>query len=101
MGSILKRVGFGALLIGHYVRGKLKFAGKVGTGYDDALLAKLGARLHHLECKTSPFSNKKTKVAKGHWTRPKLACEVGFTEWTDDGKLRHPRFIKVSDGIHT
>lgn len=86
------RVGFGALLVGYYEDGDLRYAGKVGTGYDDALLASLADRLARLERDACPFA--RTPREKGaHWVSPKLVGEVGFTEWTEDGKLRHPRFL--------
>ncbi len=86
------RVGFGALLVGTYEKEALRYAGRVGTGYDDALLEKLGARLRSLERETCPFAER-PRVKGVHWVRPALVGEVGFTEWTGDGKLRHPRFL--------
>lgn len=86
------RVGFGALLVGYYDGGDLRYAGKVGTGYDEELLRELGDRLEGIERSTCPFDD--TPREKGvHWVTPKLVGEVGFTEWTRDGKLRHPRFL--------
>jgi bifunctional non-homologous end joining protein LigD len=86
------RVGFGALLVGYYDGGVLRYAGKVGTGYDDALLEDLAARLRGLERTTCPFEATPHEKAV-HWVTPRLVGEVGFTEWTGDGKLRHPRFL--------
>lgn len=82
---------FGALLLGYY-DGDLRYAGKVGTGFDERLLRELGARLRRLERATSPFSDP-VPGRKVHWVQPRLVCEVGFTEWTGDGRLRHPRFL--------
>jgi bifunctional non-homologous end joining protein LigD len=90
------RVGFGALLIGYYENGRLRYAGKVGTGYDTQTLIELGAQLRKLESKTSPFAEP-MKEKGAHWVRPQLVAEVGFTEWTADGKLRHPRFLGLRD----
>ena len=87
------RIGFGALLLGYYDKDDLKFAGKVGTGFDDELLQSLSDRLESLERKNSPFSDADISTRGVHWVTPKLVGEVGFTEWTTDGKLRHPRFI--------
>jgi len=81
---------FGALLVGYYERGKFHYAGKVGTGFNTPTLEKLGAQLKKLERKQSPFVE---EVKGAHFVRPTLVCEVGFTEWTSDGKLRHPRFL--------
>jgi bifunctional non-homologous end joining protein LigD len=86
------RKGFGALLVGYYDGGELRYAGKVGTGYDDETLEKLAARLGRLERKTSPFAGE-VREKGAHFVRPALVGEFGFTEWTDDGKLRHPRFL--------
>jgi DNA ligase D-like protein (predicted ligase) len=86
------RNAFGALLVGYYDKGKLIYAGKVGTGYNEETLDKLGAELRHIEQPQSPFSG----VVKGkgiHWVRPQLVAQVGFTEWTHYGRLRHPRFL--------
>lgn len=85
------RVGFGALLVGYYEKGALKYAGKVGTGYDTDLLHSLGKKLKSIERSSSPFSEI-PKEKSVHFVRPTLVCEVDFTEWTRDGKLRHPRF---------
>lgn len=88
------RVGFGALLVGYYDKGKFKYAGKVGTGYDEKLLATLGKKLERIERKSTPFSVQ-VKEKRVHFVRPSLKCEVGFTEWTKSGKLRHPRFLRL------
>jgi bifunctional non-homologous end joining protein LigD len=87
------REGFGALLLGYYQKGKLVYAGKVGTGFDEETLDKLSDKLENLHRKTSPFDNKNISEEDVHWTSPKLVAEIGFTEWTSDGKLRHPRYL--------
>ncbi|MGH7558411.1 MAG: non-homologous end-joining DNA ligase, partial [Gemmatimonadota bacterium] len=88
------RVGLGALLVGTYDDGELRYAGKVGTGYDDETLRDLSERLSSMERKTPPFGDPIGISRKGvHWASPRLVAEVGFTEWTSDGKLRHPRFL--------
>ena len=88
------RTGFGALLIGVHGDGGLRYAGKVGTGYDEATLRDLGRRLRSIERRASPFSERRGLPRKGvHWVSPRLVAEVGFTEWTADGRLRHPRFV--------
>jgi len=86
------RKGFGALLLGYYKNKKLRYAGQVGTGFNDELLDELRKQLDKLETDSSYFSEKISKKAV-HWVKPKLVCEVGFTEWTTSGKLRHPRFL--------
>ena len=87
------RVGFGALLIGYPGTGKLRYAGKVGTGYDVPLLKKLKARLEKIERKTSPFKDPKVPSRGVTWVHPRIKAEIGFTERTKEGLLRHPRFI--------
>ncbi len=83
---------FGALLVGYYERGRLRYAGKVGTGYSDATLRDLRARMDALARDSSPFADPVRERAT-HWVRPELVAQIGFTEWTVDGKLRHPRFV--------
>lgn len=86
------RSGFGALLVGVYEDGALHYAGRVGTGFDEELLETLSRRLHEITRKDCPF--RETPRGRGlHWVAPRLVGEVGFTEWTRDGKLRHPRFL--------
>jgi bifunctional non-homologous end joining protein LigD len=87
---------FGALLLGvHDNTGKLVYAGKVGTGFDESRLRDVFARLKKLERDDSPFVNhgrRGRKPAGVHWIDPRLVCEIAFTEWTDEGILRHPVF---------
>jgi ATP-dependent DNA ligase len=85
------RTGFGALLVGYYDDGSLRYAGKVGTGYNAQVLHDLRARLGRLEQDASPFADR-VREKGSHWVRPQLVAQIGFTEWTRDGKLRHPRF---------
>lgn len=87
------RVGFGALLVGYYEGDELRYAGKVGTGYDDEFLREFRDRLDGLSRKTSPFADEVSGTKSVTWVTPKLVGEFGFTEWTDSGKLRHPRFL--------
>jgi bifunctional non-homologous end joining protein LigD len=88
------RVGFGALLVGYYDRDRLRYAGKVGTGYDTETLRRLGARLSRLKQARRPFADD-TQIHERNvtWVKPSLVAEVAFTEWTPDGKLRHPRYL--------
>jgi bifunctional non-homologous end joining protein LigD len=88
------RTGFGALLLGVYEDGQLRYCGKVGTGFNDALLAMLGKRLEKLGTDKPPFVNPPTGAEgrRAHWVRPELVGEVAFTEWTRDRTLRHPSF---------
>lgn len=88
-----ERVGFGAMLLGYYEDGDFVYAGKVGTGWDDETLRELRGRMDRLERKTSPFDRGEPDAKDVHWITPKLVAEIGFTEWTDDGRLRHPRYL--------
>jgi bifunctional non-homologous end joining protein LigD len=92
------RSGLGALLVGYYEDGDLRFGGRVGTGFSEQELMRLGARLRRLERSTSPLRDTKGIAMKGvHWVRPELVAQVGFAEWTPDGKLRHPRYLGLRD----
>jgi bifunctional non-homologous end joining protein LigD len=89
------RQGIGALLVGHYAGSQLVYAGKVGTGYTHAMLLELRKRLTPIERATSPFSPEPPRAWTGasrHWVAPELVAEVAFSEWTNDGRLRHPSF---------
>ena len=86
------RTAFGALLLGYYDNDTFVYAGKVGTGFDDRLLHSLGARLSQLERDGSPFERGRVRERGVHWVHPDLVAQIGFTEWTRDGMLRHPRF---------
>jgi DNA ligase D-like protein (predicted ligase) len=86
------RVGLGALLVGYYERGKLRYAGKVGTGFDAPTLLSLRRKLDARKTSRSPFADE-VKEKGAHWVKPELVAQLGFSEWTRDGKLRHPRFL--------
>jgi len=87
------RLNFGALLLGYYEKGKLHYAGKVGTGFNFEILKDLGKELKKLEIKKNPFVNFDDSLQDVHWVKPKLVCEVQFTEWTKTNKLRHPSYL--------
>ncbi|ORA80418.1 non-homologous end-joining DNA ligase [Mycobacterium malmoense] len=89
------RIELGALLLGYYEGRDLVYAGKVGTGFDEATLHSLHARLSPLEQDTPPFTRGLVHEKSAHWVRPELVAQIGFTEWTRDGKLRHPRYQGV------
>lgn len=84
----------GALLIGVQEEGQLRYAGKVGTGFNARSLRELRARLEPLAEATCPFTPapRGSPVRGATWVRPELVAEVAFTEFTDDGRLRHPSF---------
>ncbi len=97
---------FGALLVGYHDGGKLLYAGKVGSGFNHALLGSLHREFSARRIESSPFTNlpeRRTSrfgaaMSRGAmrevtWVKPELVCQVRFTEWTDDGMLRHPVFL--------
>jgi bifunctional non-homologous end joining protein LigD len=88
------RAGLGALLIGYYEGGRLVFAGKVGTGFTHKSAIDLRRQLDALEQKSAAFNPPPPgRLGRdAHWVRPLLVCEVVFTEWTADGKIRHPSY---------
>jgi bifunctional non-homologous end joining protein LigD len=88
------RQGIGALLAGVYEDGELRFTGKVGTGFSVKVAGDLRKRLDALEQERCPFTPRPAGwLGKhAHWVRPALVAEVMFTEWTGDGKIRHPSF---------
>lgn len=89
-----ERLGFGALLLGYYNGKQLIYAGQAGTGYSDEFLKEFRGRLDRIERKTPAFAKDNDLPAKGvHWVQPKYVGEVGFTEWTEKNRLRHPRFL--------
>jgi bifunctional non-homologous end joining protein LigD len=87
------RVAFGALLVGYFDGADFVYAGKVGTGFDDATLRDLHARLQRIEQDSSPFTRGRIRERDVHWVKPQLVAQIGFTEWTRDGLLRHPRYL--------
>jgi ATP-dependent DNA ligase len=85
---------FGALLLGHYdASGGLQFAGKVGTGFNRHTLESLWKAFQKLNQRESPFQRIDISRRGLHWLKPVLVAQIGFAEWTEDGKLRQPRFI--------
>lgn len=91
------RIGFGALLVGYFDEGELRYAGKVGTGYNTSLLRALTEQLSKLQREDSPFAGRDPVRKAVHWVEPEMVVQVGFSEWTRDGRLRHPRFLGVRD----
>ena len=88
------RNGFGALLLGVYEGDELRYAGKVGTGFNAAVLDELRAMLDKLRTDRAPFVNppRGAEGRRATWVKPQLVAEIAFTEWTRDGTLRHPSF---------
>jgi bifunctional non-homologous end joining protein LigD len=87
------RIEFGALLVGVYdADGAFRYAGKVGTGFDRETLRSLASQLRPLERADSPFADA-PRFRDVTWAEPSLVAQIGFAEWTRDGRLRHPRFL--------
>lgn len=92
------RQGLGALLLGYYdTGGRLNYAGKVGTGFSESVLRQLHSTLSRLTRHNPPFDIGRLPRAHVHWVEPRLVAEVGFSEWTTDGQLRHPRYQGLRD----
>lgn len=91
-----ERVGLGALLVGYYESGELRYAGRVGTGFTEAELHRLRRELAAIECKEPAFVDPPAEVGI-HWAAPERVAEIEFTEWTADGKLRHPVYLGERD----
>jgi bifunctional non-homologous end joining protein LigD len=87
---------FGALLVGYYEDGELRYAGKVGTGFSEATLRSLGAKLEALRTDDCPFT-RDGLPRRAVWVKPELVGQFAFSEWTRDGKLRHPRFLGLRE----
>ncbi len=88
------RTYFGAVLLGYYENGQLRYAGKVGTGFDEDTRADLMNTFETIKTDEPPV-DESADEKNAHWVNPELVVQIGFTEWTQDGKLRHPRFLGV------
>jgi bifunctional non-homologous end joining protein LigD len=90
---------FGALLLGVHDEktGGLTYVGHTGTGFDQKELQRLSKLLKARETKTSPFEATIKTNEPAHWVRPDLVAQIRFTEWTADGKLRHPVYLGLRD----
>jgi bifunctional non-homologous end joining protein LigD len=82
----------GALLVGLYDGPKLRYVGKVGTGFTQDTLAMLAGKLEKLRTEKSPF-DPPPPIRDATWVRPKLVAQLAYAEWTADGKLRQPAFL--------
>lgn len=95
------REALGSLLLGYWSGSKLHFAGHVGSGLDDRVVAALSKRFEKLERKAQPFVEKPPLHRPTTWLDPELVVEVSFGEWTPDGMLRAPVFERVRDDIES
>jgi bifunctional non-homologous end joining protein LigD len=89
-----KGIPFSSLILGFYDKGKLIYAGRAGTGYTNAMRVELRKKLDRMVVNKRPFAElpKDPGLRRAVWTEPKLVGEVAFTEWTDEGIIRHPSF---------
>ena len=104
-----ERKHLGALLVGVYQDGKLRFAGRVGTGFSEKLLKWLSVELNKIAIKACPFYNlpatgrgldrglSAAEMKRCIWVKPMLVCQVKFTEWTRDDRLRQPVFLGIRE----
>ena len=101
---------FGALLVGFYEGKKLKFGGRVGTGFSDKLLRTLYSELGKIRVEKCPFVNVRAagrsqwdqgltaaEMKRCHWVKPVIVCQTKFTEWTRDDRLRQPVFLGIRE----
>jgi len=86
------RTEFGALLVGLYDGPRLRFVGKVGTGYNSETLRDVGAKLRRLRAERSAF-DPAPRIREASWVKPELVAQIVYAEWTADGKLRQPAFL--------
>ncbi|MBW3522828.1 DNA ligase D [Chryseobacterium sp. NKUCC03_KSP] len=91
------REGFGALILGKYINGKLIYAGHTGTGFNKESIHQIHSRLKKLMTKTSPFETVPKTNMPVTWTKPELVCEVKYSEITKDGMFRHPVFVAIRE----
>ena len=89
------RTDLGALLVGYFDGDRLRYAGKVGTGFSHATLEELAGQLAPLKRETSPFEPEKGIPRDATWVEPELVAQIAFMEWTADGRLRHPSFLGI------
>jgi bifunctional non-homologous end joining protein LigD len=95
-----RRAGFGALLLGYWDEQKnFRYAGHVGSGFNDRTLADIRRRLDALKVTECPFSTKPDRHAPTTWVRPVLVAEVQYHEWTPSGTLRAPVFLRLRDDV--
>ena len=93
------RGSLGSLLIGYWDKDGLRYASHVGSGFDDRTLAQVQARLEPLHVRSCPFIVKPVVNGPVTWVKPELVAEVNFQQWTEDGSLRAPIFLRLRDDI--
>jgi len=93
------RTALGAILVGFWDKGKLRYASHVGSGFDDRALAQLKAKLEPRKRSSCPFAEKPELPNPTTWVEPKLVAEVKFHSWTEDGHLRAPVFLRLREDV--
>jgi len=95
------RQGLGAIVVGYYLDGELRYAGRVGTGFTHHGLLELRRSLDAIERRDNPFVDlTRDRIEKGtHWVKPVLVAQIEFANWTSDGLLWHPRFQGLREDI--
>jgi bifunctional non-homologous end joining protein LigD len=97
-GAGKRQAAFGSLLLGYWDEGQLRYAGNVGTGFDEATLAALRADLEKRRIQAAPFASP-PKLAGTTWVKPDRAAEIQFSNWTPDGHLFHPVFLRLRPDV--
>jgi bifunctional non-homologous end joining protein LigD len=87
---------FGSILIGHYQKDRLVYAGRVGTGFTESMIFELMRKFSQLNSKTCPFMKSVPGPGKIHWLKPELFAKVKFKEWTNAGVLRAPVYMGLA-----
>jgi bifunctional non-homologous end joining protein LigD len=95
--SDAERRAFGALVVGYHDRGRLVYAGRVGTGFSEAELSRLAARLRSIQRSACPFAEEPRLDEPATWVDPRIVVDVRFNHWTEAGKVRWPRFLAVRE----
>lgn len=95
------RKNFGALILGVWNKNKLTYIGHTGSGFNTKGLEEISKLLKPLIRKESPFDEKIKTNMPATWVKPVLVCEIKYTEWTKDGRLRHPIFLRLRDDKKT
>jgi bifunctional non-homologous end joining protein LigD len=93
------RAPLGALLVGYREGKRLRYASHVGSGFDADTPSRLKALLEPLRTETCPFDERPELHRKTHWVKPRLVAEVRYQNWTDDGFLRAPVFLRLRDDL--
>ncbi|MEX0966211.1 MAG: DNA ligase D [Bacteroidia bacterium] len=88
---------FGSLLLGVYDGKKFRFIGSSGGGFDQKMLKEVYGAMQPLRIENKPFANKVPVAKNAVWVKPELVCEVAFSEFTNDGIMRHPVFRGMRD----